>query len=392
MMRRTIRSILRVLPPVWTIATFLSCYFAVWGLAEFFRNVLSDLPPDTFASLLKPFLVTEMGTVAVGAALFAFWRIHSLHPIVNWEYRQWLERTPWTPDRPLPMGSVLPGAADVVVVAVLCWMSGDVWWFSCFMPLLGYLVVLIVLSCIILGFTRQRAVLYSLLFALGFAIRLAANPLFSVLILAAALPLVLLGLKRSLDPKRWPDYALSLQKLSTDAKPVSKELGWPFGYLGPKPAPCLVCWPDTLAISLLIGWFLHALLSHADPREVDEHGMVGFGVVLAGIIALCRVVGYTVKHSAPISPLGRLLTGRWIIPRYDRVFVASIWAILAVLVAEVLIESLAVPAAVGQPAVAALFAFVLLAIGPSYRNWQLTGGHRINPANIRSKAGSYLEV
>lgn len=64
----------------------------------------------------------------------------------------------------------------------------------------------------------------------------------------------------------------------------------------------------------------------------------------------------------------------------------------AAYVAESLVGRLAIPAAIGQPVVAALFVFMLISIGPSFRNWQLTGGHRINPTIYSSNADTYLKV
>jgi hypothetical protein len=392
MIRKTLRAVLRHLPPLWLIATFLVCYGAVWGLEVLFRGILDALDPASKATLLQPFLVLEMGVAVFGAVAFAVWRVCALHPIVNQEYRQWLQRVPWTPDRPLPMGSVLPGLFDVVVLAVLCWMAGWPWPFSPLAPILGYLVMSTIAACVISGVTRQRAVLYGLLFALGLSIRLAGNPFLSLAVFAIAFPIVLVGLRRSIEPDRWPDYALSLRVLSEKEKPASKELGWPFAFLGPKAAPRLVRWPDTLAIALLVGWFLHAILGHFTFDLQESQALSQLVLGIAPLVALVRIVGYVVKHAAPISLFGRLLTGRWIIPGYDRVFLASLYTCVAVALAEGLVYQLNIPAVIGQPLVVALGVFLLLSVGPTYRNWQLTGSHRINPQTVCNKANPYVEV
>lgn len=392
MIRKALRTVLRHLPPLWLIVTFLTCYGAVWGLEVLFRGILDALDPASKATLLQPFLVLEMGGAVFGAVAFAFWRVYALHPLANQEYRQWLERVPWTPDRPLPMGSVLPGLVDVVVLAVLCWMAGRAWPFSPLAPILGYLVMSTITACVISGVTRQRAILYALLFAIGLSIRLAGNPFLSLAVFASAFPIVLVGLRRSIELDRWPDYALSLRVLSEKEKPASKELGWPFAFLGPKAAPRLVRWPDTLAIALLAGWFFHAILGHftfdaTESLAISEIITAGFV-----ILALARIVGYILKYAAPISIFGRLLTGRWIIPGYDRVFLATIYTCVAVVLGEGVVYQLNIPAAIGQPLVVALGIFLLISVGPSYRDWQLTGSHRINPSSVCNKANRYVEV
>lgn len=392
MIRRLLRPVLRLLPPLWTIATFLFCYGVIRAVEVFCCEMIRGLDPATVSEILRPLAIMESGAATFGAVLFALWRVCALHPIANWEYRQWLERTPWTPDRPLPMGSVFPGVVDVVVVALLCWLAGNVWPFSPMAPILGYLAAMTIAVCVIVGFTRQRIVLYSVLFGLGLALRLAASPLALLLVLAATFPLVLVGLRRSLEPECWPDFALSLSRLTDDKNRASKELGWPFGFLGPKAVPRLVRWPDTLAIALLSGWFLHAMLSHLVFCKAEDLGMCGIFLFGLAMLALARAFGYVLMYAAPISPLGRLLTGRWIIPRYDRVFVASLWAAMAAALGELIIALFAVPVAMGQPVVVALCAFLLLAVGPSFRNWQLTGGHRIHSSTVCNKASQYLQV
>lgn len=392
MIPKTLRAVLRHLPPLWLVVTFLLCYGVVWGLEVFYRGMFNAIDPVSAETLIHPFLMFEMMVATFGAMAFASWRVYALHPIVNREYRQWLQRVPWTPDRPLPMGSVIPGLVDIVVLALLCWMAGRFIPFSPLSPILGFLVVSTITTCVIGGFTRQRVVLYGLLFVLGLSIRLGENPFLSLAVLAVAFPVVVIGLRRSLEPTRWPDHAVSLRGLSEKEKPASKESGWPFAFLGPKAAPRLVRWPDTLAIALLSGWFLHAILGHFTFDPIQSRALSQLVLGVAPLVALLRIVGYVLKYAAPISIFGRLLTGRWIIPGYDQVFLASIYTCLAVALGEGVVYQFNIPAAIGQPLVVALGMFLLISVGPTYRNWQLTGSHRINPSTVCNKANRYVEV
>ena len=77
----------------------------------------------------------------------------------------------------------------------------------------------------------------------------------------------------------------------------------------------------------------------------------------------------------PISLLGRVATRRWIIPGYDRVFVApAIAMLLAAALPRLLIEVGVSPAAATFLATAAAV-FAAIGIGPTLMNWGLTGNY-----------------
>ena len=124
-------------------------------------------------------------------------------------------------------------------------------------------------------------------------------------------------------------------------------LGWPFDYLGPKATTWepSIHMSDGLLISLLIGWWLYVLgstIPGANGLQLFIAQMVVLGVVSF------RLLFYLLGHAPPINLVGRIATMCWIIPGYDKVFIAP----FAVLAAFFLIPRELVPA--GVPGLIAL--------------------------------------
>ena len=96
---------------------------------------------------------------------------------------------------------------------------------------------------------------------------------------------------------------------------------WPLGLLHHRHDPHCVSRFEAWAIGILAGWWTWAILSIL-PDAPQE---IGFGIVdiLALGCILIRPHRYCAGHASPLSIAGRLATGQWIIPGYDRVFCAS---------------------------------------------------------------------
>jgi energy-coupling factor transporter ATP-binding protein EcfA2 len=98
---------------------------------------------------------------------------------------------------------------------------------------------------------------------------------------------------------------------------------------------------DSWSLGLLLGWFVSALLSAA-PNAPPEFCYL-FIVITSMACTFMRLYRYRVGHASPISFLGRLFTGRWIIPGYDRVFLAPLAALFTVAGLPPLLWSLRLP-------------------------------------------------
>ena len=56
----------------------------------------------------------------LAAALYGGFRVIAFHPVYRPKYRAWLESTPWTSGKPLPVGPVSLVWEDGVVLSLLC--------------------------------------------------------------------------------------------------------------------------------------------------------------------------------------------------------------------------------------------------------------------------------
>jgi hypothetical protein len=317
---------------------------------------------------------------------YASYRAMYFHPFYDFRYGQWLRTTPWTSSKPLPLGPVhlvWQDSIPLLAIALLAFLQGDL------NPLhLLIFSLLVYLAVLALGFraTGQWAFAYAVAFGLGFVVRLWYHPWFSAAAAVLLYPVAYAGLRQSLAKFPWDvpwmDHFGRAMSGRGTTNPAGDEnlLGWPFERLRPKlPARTGISTREALLVSLLAGWWLYAvapLLS--DPRA--RLGMVLFAHFSAIMfLTLGRMIVYCVGYEAPISVWGRLWTFRWIIPGYDKVFVAPLAAVLigsllpGVAAAHGLEPEFAMPPALSLALLAGL------SLGPSLLNWRLTGQHRLVP-------------
>jgi hypothetical protein len=96
---------------------------------------------------------------------------------------------------------------------------------------------------------------------------------------------------------------------------------------------------------------------------------------------LIRLLAYIGPYRPPISFWGRILTGRWIIPGYDYVFLAPLCTLLVALLGwrAALLAGPDHWGIVVYPLATAAVLIVALNMSPSLGQWSLTGHHRIAP-------------
>jgi hypothetical protein len=224
---------------------------------------------------------------------------------------------------------------------------------------------------------------YGIAFVLGGAIQLFPNPPAALGLLAVLYPFTYLSLRRSLEgfpwqlPDWWPRFAVKPNATRDDRGPARKSLGWPFDFLQPIAPNIGIRLSDGTATCGLAGWWAYSVIRNI---PADEQMKVVFIVTwVIGAAAAVRLAIYCGNYWWPISLRGRLSTGRFIIPRFDRVFVAPLLA-LAVQIAGLYVT---VKLQYGDPlwfaAWSSFAAWILVNAGPSLAEWQLTGGHRISP-------------
>jgi hypothetical protein len=321
------------------------------------------------------------------AAIYGMYRALAFHPVANPRYRAWLAATPWTSRKPLPAGPPHLVAQDVVLVGLALALG---WWTAgpkaLAVPLLflaGYLVPL----ALELAGTGEGLYAYAVGFGLGLVVRLLPDLPLALAAAAATYLVAYAGLRQSLRNFPWERPDAPPKPAVRDIQVGVDPLGWPFARLGPKFADGRpMSLRNALLTSLLVGWWFHALAALPwDPG--DRASLLFAGVCLAaGLAPLFRLIAYLPGYAPPISLLGRLATGRWLIPGYDQVFVAPLLAAWIGFSLPWFLVSAGLDSLVAMPLTLGLTLFVVLAMGPDRKTWRLTGHHRIVPAGLQAQA------
>ena len=363
-MNRSVKSWLRrVYPPWWLMGIVLLSYL----MLESFRCwVVWAYDASDIALQIK---ASRDGTIIVCCGLYTAYRVMLFHPAFMRDYAAWLSLTPWTHGKPLPKGPVHLVAQDFVLLAVAIALSVGSPNMIHLVPIALFAVYLVI-STVALVYTACRPYAYLLAFGLGLAVYLYETPRLAAVLLILLYGPAYLGLRQSLKRFPWP--------LVTDGRQPQKEipLGWPHTPLFLKEQKYPLKAVDRIAISLLAGWWCYVLTNLSPPIEQSKVAM-GIFSVLTMIAIAARIIHYCINYGPPISFLGRLWTGRWIIPGYDRVFLAPLCAGL------VFVLTLEAHYVIGltNPSLCAMglstVLLIILLMGPSHRSWALTGSHRM---------------
>ena len=374
-----------VLPTADTLGTAAFCFLVIQGCRVYaeWRGGAPLLPGDVILHVADEFL----RGCALALGLF---RVVAFHPFYRPGYRAWLERTPWTYRKPLPMGPVALVWEDGVALLALVLLTLTVPGCDPIRLLALFTLSYLAALALTLGPTGEPAYGYLLGFGIGLMVRVYPRPdamLAAGIVVAAAGQV---GLRRSLARFPWPgrfqpQYSAEAIE-NTFRQQQDQACGWPYDRLRPfAQAPVRLTFLDAVLFSMLAGWWLFALEGlFADPR--DALGL--FAAVLpmgTFIAALLRLVKYTQGYASPLNLWGRLLTFRWIVPGYDQVFVGPMLTIAMAPLSVAFFYHLGWPAQVFLPITGGLVIFAAIATPPSLRRWRLTGQHRIVPAFTNQK-------
>ena len=149
-------------------------------------------------------------------------------------------------------------------------------------------------------------------------------------------------------------------------------IGWPFRYLNIY-GTSEISVSGAFILSLLLTWWLHVIRwVVGDPLFFSSLIMLPIGV------ALFRAIIYAGIYRPPISLLGRIFTGRLIIPGYDMIFIAPIYILLAGTLLPFALGLLGVSLTLTIEFSFFMIFFLAFSLPPSLGEWRLTGAHRIS--------------
>ena len=373
MIRRIVSAFRVVMPPAWSVILFLFVFACAEGPVLYFEQragqpVVLSFRPGRWCLI-------------AGAVLLAVRRVLAFHPFFESDYVRWLKSTPWTVDRPLPVGPVELVPQDALAIGGLMLLSRiqpqtdsiellNVFLFAHSMPLIGTFW-----KTGVPGFGYVAAL------SLGFVPRHWENPWIALAILTGVYLVVHEGLWRSLARFPWATEGRPT-RLAEAIRRAEEEFGppcgWPYDRLfrDVKMATSIGR-TDAVLISMLAGWWGFAL----EPWVPSSaHPPLALALIFQALLA-CRVSGYVVGYAPPISLAGRVATFRWIIPGYDRALLVLPLTILTPFIVMVVFGIIfKFDPHWWVPVIVATTTLVVLTTPPTLRNWRLTGSHRLVPA------------
>lgn len=333
------------------------------------------------------FRMTRFAWLSICATLYGMYRIVAFHPVTDPEYREWLEKTPWTADKPLPVGPLQLVPQDLLIVLIMALLYRTVSMWMLYFPtafLVGYQLTLAICARVI-GHWRLA---YLLAFGLSFVFLFIERP--EVAFAAADACFVIGRVAVNLALRTFP-WGVPWQANLRSFKAISEEgtrrrLGWPHDQLKPTAPERVVPIHDGVCISLLLGWWWYVLLSHLIPEA--RFALPGLTIMPTAGLSIFRITQYVMANRPPISFFGRIFTFRWIVIGYDKIFVAPLLAFVMSGVFQGFAMHLLNPQAfpfpanpvVGMAISAAgvtISAMLLLIAGPELEVWRLIGRHRV---------------
>ncbi|HUE17801.1 MAG TPA: hypothetical protein VMR25_26835 [Planctomycetaceae bacterium] len=412
------RSILNArlaLPPRWALVAVGLVYILLEALqlvgraidAGQFGPAIQGRGPLWYLGLLVepsyfPSLQAKM--LCLAALAFGVHRVAAFHPFFRDAYRNWLKTTCWHVGKPLPLGPVTLTFVDAFLLALatgLLWHANTAVPPFAGVPLFAVVALfaaayLMVVAISLFCFGPRGGGYAVVLGLLGMSV-FARQLELACLIAVPTYVVAHLSLRRSLA--RLPHYDPGWVAKNFGPKRVPQaqqsqsqpSIAWPFAYLSPQPPAQELPRFDAICLAALAGCAFFSLTTALNPfvdsflfpdREAPKLIIVGW--VVCGIAAVARLFAYCVRYRPPISLLGRLATGRWCIPSYDRGLVAPVGSLLILWCLEPgFLLAFHVPTVVEMSLTLTLALLVALVPGPSYRSWVLTSQCRIVPWRLQ---------
>lgn len=363
-----------VSPPAWTIGLALAFYFAIEGLHQFTLALHAEAESRRLGQ-------ASAAVVASLTAAYALFRGIAFHPASRDEYLAWLALTPWRFPKPLPLGPVQVVAQDLVVLVLFEILLLDA---PLDMRLLVPAIFLFVLtSCwaLWLWATGSRSAAYEMGYALGATLWVSSwSYLAGGVCVLVTYVFSIRRLRESFATFPWASYTVRRQRnrqLRSRARKSQGAIsefatwGWAFDVLSPQRSEQLPR-QDRLLLSGLAGWWALAILAHTRV-ELLEPLVAMVSIFAGGIYCLRQVLRYIWSHAPPISFLGRLVTGRWVIPSYDVALIPVVYYLAAVGVASFLVlPSGAWPVRYVLPGTLTLYLVLMNLVCPDLDKWRLT--------------------
>src|ERR1041385_2008172 len=378
---------------VWPPPVLIGLFIVAWAIVEGGILLIQIMTPGYPLGTADMDEISGIRTVvlACAAAVYVLVRLWRFHPVCNPAYVAWLELSPWTSNKPLPLGPIHLAWQDAVVVGVLTALARWHAQVSAEVPLIAFGVTYLCGLNLLLALTRRWTSCLVLGFLWPILILPQAKGWPDIAVFAAIVLVLWHGIRASLRAFPQGFVPGSVQTLSQRPRSLlqvqfdlrvpglssqafdtsSKAIGWPYLALSPKVEFPSVSTRTSFFMALLLGWWTFCM-SLAFEDAPNPGFLLFLGLMLAGI----RLLIYCLNVAAPFNLWGRLATGRLVLPGFDRVFLTPLAVIVLAGFGGAVLRGAASHAALAGACVVAVLWFVVFAGGPTLRDWLLTSEHR----------------
>jgi hypothetical protein len=405
MRRRRFTRFRQVAPPLPRTLAFLVGFIVIEGFLLYLEQ--NNIPIGARLRVRPGAVILLLACVQHGIV-----RVTSYHPAWNEEYRKWLIRTPWTNEKPLPLGPVELVWEDGVAIGSIIMLSRVLPEPRAAQLLCAFLLSNLAALVVTFWLTRTRAIGYAASFGLGLAVWYWQQPWICLGVATPVYVLAYEGLRRGLDrlPRDSSRYRPGIPGIIIAAEADSEKsksnasldrfmngdpttlgltgapCGWPYDRLMREVLRdrTISHWDATIGCALG-GWWVHVGASFIPDRQ-NRLGVLLIGLMITTTIChLLRLGIYIQGYQSPLSLWGRIATTRWIIPGYDQVYIAPLATLFVGAATAGLSVVCGLPPDVGITAGLATTALVALIAPPRLRRWRLTGHHHIVVASSARK-------
>lgn len=366
----------QVMPPKWFTLLLAGCYFISIVVTQFvlYWFDLYDIQEETGLAHLPSFCLSLF------AMLYGCYRCFAFHPIYQDDYREWLAQTPWSYTKPLPRGPLFLVAQDFLILGIISLLSychsSEHWHLTPALFFTAHYLMCLISFLLIRKFRSA----YVLTFVFSSLLYFHAMPVLLLISVAIMSIISHLGLRESLLTfDKWSgEIPYFLQTNNQTAKELARNntLGWPYDLMGPVSSPAKPNREWTIAIALLTGWWSFSVIQQITDGPEFLWLMISIGLWVVSFVPTSKCLS---GHASPINIWGRIRTGRWIIPGYDKIFLSPLVVgfFLALSACLAIFSPQAV--ALNSGITAMLSVFFTIYLSPDLNEWRLTGHHRISP-------------
>jgi hypothetical protein len=363
-MSKLVRTLLPM--PAWVIANMAFLYFG-WDFIQW--QTLHRLHLERNQQVLDIFRRPQ-GAMLVGFCVIAsVWRIVAHHPAYHAGYKRWLATTPWTAKMPLPFGSIMVAWQDGLFLLATMGLAHSHSTPSAAHLLCAFGVSYCVVSAFSLLATRRPNEAFALAAGLAAMVPAWWHPWVAAGIAACLCAFACVALHRSLAGFPWETGKAP----TIGACPAS-----PMDRLGPLPLAQRLSWRESLMLASLGGLWIFVIAQACGMSGVDRSEIIALAECSACLGLIRFVVYLSGGHIPPISLLGRIATGRIVIPGYDKIFLAPACGVALSIVTPLALSHWGFSGPAWLGITVGLVLAANLGLGPGLNVWRLTGAHRIH--------------